>query len=81
MLYEHLQPYLKRSSNKFHVIASDGSFALLSDAYPELEERLLNAEHLDEPWAVYWLTSFNPHTSNLFKSLVQQNMKTRFGSP
>jgi hypothetical protein len=80
-LYEYLQPLLKRSSNKFNVIAPDGSIELLSSAYPELEERLLDAEHLDEPWAVYWLTDFNSRTSDLFRTLVHNNIKRRFLLP
>ncbi len=79
VLYEHLQPFLKRSSNKFLVTTPNGTIGLLSDMYPALEAQLLAVEQLDQPWAVYWLTDFNPRTSELFRSLVEQNIEQRFG--
>ena len=78
LLIEHLQPYMKRSSNKFYVKAKGVSHQLLSDAYPDLDNELKRAELLPEPWAVYWLKSFQPGISELFRQLVSDNMLRQF---
>ena len=79
LLYENLQPILKRSSDKFLVVARDGSIEHLSTAYPKREAKLRSAEQLDQPWALYWLNNLNKGVSPLFQQLVNDTIFRRFG--